>query len=305
MVLKKIKKFLGKCKYKLIIGISIINYKLIYKKNKYKIMKDEEVIDKIIYEKKSLSRYGDGEFKWLLGVKQVSFQENDKKMQEKLINIIQEKNDNLIIGIPRALNSLENLNNDARREWKLFILFYYNSINKYLNIEKKYADTNITRFYIDYEDKSKSYKRLENIKRIWHGKKIIIIEGKKTKLGVGNDLFNNAKSIERIIAPSENAFKVYDEILKVAEKQNKNKIFLLSLGPTATILASDLSKEGFQAIDIGHIDIEYEWLLLGAKSKIPIKGKYVNEAKKYGDLSNEDIEDENYKNSIIEIIEGV
>src|SRR5699024_2091657 len=157
-----------------------------------------------------------------------------KKMQEKLMNIIQEKNDNLIIGIPRALNSLENLNNDARREWKLFILFYYNSINKYLNIEKKYADTNITRFYIDYEDKSKSYKRLENIKRIWHGKKIIIIEGKKTKLGVGNDLFNNAKSIERIIAPSENAFKVYDEILKVAEKQNKNKIFLLSLGPTAT-----------------------------------------------------------------------
>lgn len=301
-MLKKIRKFLGNIKYKVIIFISKIIYKFIYKKNKYKILRDEDVINKIINERKSLSRYGDGEFKWLLGVKQVSFQENNKEMQEKLKKIIIEENKNLLIGIPRALNTLKELNKEAKKEWKLFIFFYYKSIKKYISTEKVYADTNITRFYIDYLDKSKSLEKVNNIKRIWKDRDIIIIEGEKTKLGVGNDLFDNAKSIKRIIAPSKNAYKQYEKILTIAKKQKKDKLFLLSLGPTATILASDLSKEEFQAIDIGHLDIEYEWLLMKAQSKIPVKGKYVNEAKNKGDLSDEKIDDEKYRNSIIEII---
>ena len=51
------------------------------------------------------------------------------------------------------------------------------------------------------------------------------------------------------------------------------------MGQTATALAYDLAKEGFWAIDIGHLDIEYEWFLRKAKDKIKIAGKHVNEAK--------------------------
>ena len=50
------------------------------------------------------------------------------------------------------------------------------------------------------------------------------------------------------------------------------------MGPTATILAYDLHKLGYQSIDIGHVDIEYEWFLRNCTSKIPIVNKYVNEA---------------------------
>ena len=301
-MIRKIKSFLGKLKFGLIIFISKLNYSFIYKKNKYKILNDEDVITKIIKEGKSLSRFGDGEFKWMLGVKQLSFQENNKDMQEKLKKIIREKNSKLIIGIPRALNSLNGLNKNAKKEWKLFIFFYYKLIKKYLNEEKVYADTNITRFYIDYLDKSKCQYKIKNIKKIWENRDVVIIEGEKTKLGVGNDLFENAKSVKRIIAPSKNAYQAYDKIFNIAQKQTKDKIFLLSLGPTATILASDLSKRGYQAIDIGHVDIEYEWLLMKAKEKVPIKGKYVNEAKEKGDLSSIYIYDKYYKDSIIKII---
>lgn len=301
-MIRKIKSFLGKLKFGLIIFVSKLNYSFIYKKNKYKILNDEDVITKIIKEGKSLSRFGDGEFKWMLGVKQLSFQENNKDMQEKLKKIIREKNSKLIIGIPRALNSLNGLNKNAKKEWKLFIFFYYKLIKKYLNEEKVYADTNITRFYIDYLDKSKCQYKIKNIKKIWENRDVVIIEGEKTKLGVGNDLFENAKSVKRIIAPSKNAYQAYDKIFNIAQKQTKDKIFLLSLGPTATILASDLSKRGYQAIDIGHVDIEYEWLLMKAKEKVPIKGKYVNEAKEKGDLSSIYIYDKYYKDSIIKII---
>lgn len=301
--MKKIRKFLGKCKLQMIVILSKIYYLFIYKKNRYKILDDAEIIKKIVNENKSLARFGDGEFKWMLGAKQVSFQDNNKEMQEKLIEIMKEKNENLIIGIPRALNNLQNLNKLAKRIWKTFIYLYYKKVKIFIDENREYADTNITRFYMDYVDKKDCKEKIENLKKIWENRNIIIIEGKKSKLGVGNDLFKKAKSIKRILAPSKNAYSKYNEILSEAIKQDKNAICLISLGPTATILASDLSKKGFQAIDIGHVDIEYEWFKINATEKVPIKGKHVNEAPKMGDLSDEDIEDEEYKKSIIKVIE--
>ena len=71
------------------------------------------------------------------------------------------------------------------------------------------------------------------------------------------------------------------------------------MGPTATILSYDLYKFGYQVIDIGHIDIEYELYLRNASDMIPIPNKYVNEAKK-GNINIGNIKDENYYSQIIE-----
>ena len=116
-----------------------------------------------------------------------------------------------------------------------------------------------------------------------------------------NDLFNNMKSIKRIICPSVNAFKLYDKILNAALKVDKNKLILLALGPTATILAYDLYKAGYQVIDIGHVDIEYEWFIRNSTKIIGIPNKYVNEAKNEN-KNIKDIKDKNYYNQIIEKI---
>jgi hypothetical protein len=37
-----------------------------------------------------------------------------------------------------------------------------------------------------------------------------------------------------------------------------DKLILIALGPTATVLAYDLAKKGYQAIDIGHLPSCYE-----------------------------------------------
>lgn len=36
---------------------------------------------------------------------------------------------------------------------------------------------------------------------------------------------------------------------------------------------------GIQTVDIGHLDVEYNWYKMKAKEKIPVPGKYVNESK--------------------------
>ena len=70
------------------------------------------------------------------------------------------------------------------------------------------------------------------------------------------------------------------------------------MGPTATILSYYLYKLGYQVVDIGHADIEYEWYLKNATTKIKIEGKYVNEAVD-GNSNILEIKDEIYFSQII------
>lgn len=247
-----------------------------FKNNNIKFISDEEVVNRIL-DGCNLSRFGDGEFKWILGAKQNNFQKQDEKMQEKLKKVLTEDNSNLIIGITKSFIDVSDYNKQAKKYWKLF---YYRYGKQLLPLLKKseYANASITRFYMDYENKDDALLRLKNIKRIWDNLDIIIVEGDKTLMGVNNDLFDNAKSVKRIIVPSVNAFDKYELIYDSIKKQSKDVLYLLAIGPTATILASDLSKIGYHAVDIGHLDIEYEWALAGAKKKKKVEGKYVNEA---------------------------
>ena len=277
-------------------------YKRYCKSTKIDFLRDGQVINEIINNNKSLARFGDGEFKWMFGVQHESFQDYDYDLSIKLRKILYKKNENLIIGIPRPLISLENYNNNAKKTWQLFVAMFSKKLKLIIPNDRMYADTNLTRFYMDYIDKSKCIQKINEIKKIWKEKKVVIIEGEKTKLGVNNDLFDECTEIKRIIAPNKNAFKFFYKILYYACLQDKDNIFLISLGPTATILSYELCKRGYKAIDIGHIDIEYEWLKRNAKDKIPINGKYVNEAKKLGDLSNVNIANSDYEKSILKRI---
>lgn len=93
-------------------------------------------------------------------------------------------------------------------------------------------------------------------------------------------MLDNAKSVHRIICPATNAYNAYDKILETAlEKIPKRDdvLVLCLLGPTATVLAYDLFKAGYQAIDMGHVDIEYEWFRSGESYHAKVKGKAVNE----------------------------
>ncbi|MCT2891386.1 DUF1792 domain-containing protein [Streptococcus thermophilus] len=57
----------------------------------------------------------------------------------------------------------------------------------------------------------------------------------------------------------------------------KNLIILLAIGPTATVLSYDLADNGFQVIDIGYLDFEYQWYLMQVKKKTPLENRTVNE----------------------------
>lgn len=59
---------------------------------------------------------------------------------------------------------------------------------------------------------------------------------------------------------------------------------------------------GVQALDLGHLDVQYEYYILRAEKKIALAGKYVNEVEEGRNIT-DSIIDQEYKNSIILEIE--
>ena len=181
-----------------------------------------------------------------------------------------------------------------------FLSYYKLKLLKIINKKKKYYSSFITRFYSHFKDKSNAPKHIKMLKKIWENRDIIIVEGEKSRIGFGNDLFNNTKSIKRILCPAKHAFRVYDKILNAVLKISKDNLILIALGPTASVLAYDLSQLGYQAVDIGHADIQYELYLRNATNMIKIPYKFNNEFDRGKNV--DDLKDANYQSQMIEKI---
>ena len=264
-----------------------------------KIYDDDTTLDEIIHKNKSISRFGDGEFYFMSG-NNIFFQAYNKEMAKRLINIVNSREKNLLIGInlPYKSKFLNRFNLNAKNYFKKFIDHFKFILSKIFKNNEYYSST-ISRFYIDIKSKKNVKKYIKKLKKIWEKRDIVIVEGEKSRLGIGNNLFVNSNSIQRIICPVTNAFNRYQEIINIIKnKVNKDKLILIALGPTATVLSFDLCKLGYQALDIGHIDIEYEWYLRKAKNKIPIKNKYVCE-RRNSQLPFTNVSDINYWKQII------
>lgn len=242
-----------------------------------KIVSIDDTLLKIIIGKYSVSRLGDGEM-LLMDNRSIRFQKSSPQLATRLLEVFQSNRHNHLVCISDTFEELERYNRKARRFWRTHFYIFGHLWDKYLQKDRVYYNTFITRPYMDFMDKSETAHRFELLKKIWDNRDIVFIEGEKSRLGVGNNLFGNAKSVRRILCPAVNAFREYDRILQAALKVEKSALFLLALGPTATVLAYDLCKAGIQAIDIGHVDVEYEWFCMKTTRKVKLPMKYVNEA---------------------------
>lgn len=240
----------------------------------------EKTIQMIINEGKSICRFGDGEFSLIAGEHRHRFHAPSPKLTERLLEVLHSNQDNVLVCISDMYGDLSKYNDDGKYNMRIYLTEEVRRQHyTLLDMNRHYHDTHITRPYAIYADNHTDapQKRFKALKQIWDNRDLLIIEGEKTRLGVGNDLFDNAGNIIRILGPAESAFSRYDDLLAEALKHGKDRLILIAMGATATVLAYDLACSGFQALDIGHIDIEYEWMRAGKGEKVPIKNKYVNE----------------------------
>lgn len=254
----------------------------------YRIMSTRETIDYIIKTKCSVARFGDGEFSIVAYGCGLRFQREDEKLRQSLIDVTRSAEPNLLLCLPYWINMVK------KAEYEKLGPIQKNGIKnnlhdwmKWFSRKQIYGEANISRLTDTVNFKSRK-EQVEYTKKIWEKRNVILIEGSKTRFGVGNDLLDNVVTVSRILGPAESAFDCMDELLNACELECcklQSPLVLLALGPTATVMAWKLQQKGIQAIDIGHLDICYEVSLrndLGGGVPVPrdhpVPGKYTSEA---------------------------
>jgi hypothetical protein len=215
------------------------------------VIDDNATISKIINNNLSVSRFGDGELVYMHGYKH-PWQKAEITLIEDLKKLLNESNNHLLVCIPDFL-----IDNRIKRAginldgWKSPKLALKASIKKNLCYGSAFVFRPLNKILF-------APKTLIHIKKLisyMNSRNVIYVGTKKT--------FKNFIKPKAVIddIPEINAYSVigvlFDSIITTAEKY-ENPLVLVSCGITATVLCSELSKEGIQAIDIGSFFEQYK-----------------------------------------------
>ena len=256
----------------------------------------DQSLDYLLEKAASVIRFGDGEMDLIAG-RSIPYQDFDPELSARLREMMSMKSDeHMMICLPDVFRGLERYSIDAQNFWKAHLQHH---LADYLENCRApwYGSTFISRPYIDLEDKTPSAGYFAKLKKLWQDKDLLIVEGLTSRSGVGNDLFDGARSIKRIICPSRNAYSKLEAIKQAVREHADNRLILTMLGPTAKVLVYDLVQEGYRALDIGHIDSEYEWFQMGASHKIKLSHKHTAEHNFDQDIEFRD--DQDYDSQIV------
>jgi glycosyltransferase family protein len=266
-----------------------------------KIKTIEETLDKIINDKCSIARFGDGEFA-CMKCSRITFHDPSEALARRLKEVLSSNIPNLLIGLPDCFGSLDCYVPYTRKFWRKYMSKKRQMTYSYLDMNRIYYNAFFNRYYLNFNKTEEYYQKcrtyFKKLKDIWKDRDVILLESQEARLGVTNDILDSAKSISRILfCPIKNAFNKYDQILSAFDQLNSEALILAALGPTATVLAYDLCRKGYQAIDLGHISEEYECFL---RKETPLELKSMGREVTMRHASNPD--DPEYKNQIIKKI---
>ncbi|MCC4396534.1 SP_1767 family glycosyltransferase [Limosilactobacillus reuteri] len=264
---------------------------------------NNESLDLILENRKSVVRFGDGEFNLIRG-DSIPYQNYEPELAKRLKKIILRGNfNNTLVCLPDVFKGLNRYNHYAEDFYKSsFFPKNDHFLKEIAQTNNWYGSTFISRPYIDLVDKSKSTATFTKLKQIWQGRDLLIVEGALTRSGVGNDLFADAKSIKRILCPAKDSYQQINQIELAIRANAENRLILLMLGPTAKVIVDDLQDLSNQMIDIGHIDSEYEWFKMGATYKVKLENKHTAEFNFDEDISA--VHDQAYQDGIVARIIG-
>lgn len=238
--------------------------------NSVKVHSIDETIDELLQTNKSLVRFGDGEIVMIKGG-DLMLQKASPEIAEGLAGILAYPYDDLMVTIPGIFDTLSDHRKASRQFWKDHLLFCRKTYEKYCNPDRIYYTTFVSRCYYYAQDRSNCGRWFAKIRKIWENKDVVVVEGTRTHNGVGNDLLDTAASVERIICPPRDAYGAIPRILEACEVYGKDRLFLLSVGVAAKFLALELFQKGYRVLDIGHMDMEYEWYVRQVPDKCKIE----------------------------------
>lgn len=214
-------------------------------KSDIKILDEWETLN-LVEKGRSIGRFGDGELRWMNGVRH-AYNNLNTKTQEKLITILKNNHSNFISCVPTIFGNDLNHLHEGRGSWIKFQKEYGQKVKRWLKADI-YGSAFISR--MDIIPSLKTPKYFDRWKEITKDKKVIGICGEHFSLKEYGNLFHITDEIK---VPSIDAWKFALPIKKIM----KYEVVILSCGFAATIWACEISKIGIQAIDVGKLGRGY------------------------------------------------
>lgn len=211
--------------------------------------KEIETVKNIAKNGYSIARFGDGEFNMCIG-RDKSFQNYNRFLVDRLIQVLNCEHEGLLIGI-NTIASEEDLTDI----WKKFVVRRGNRVLNLLDPTRTYESSTITTVFPKFENEFQIY--VDQLKMIWDKRKVVFVVGKESRFFYEKELFDNIECYEFIYGPAKNAYDVYDVLMAQIMKYGHDWLIMISLGPTATVMAHDLHLKGYQAIDLGQTPSKY------------------------------------------------
>ena len=232
-----------------------------------KILDVPTCIDELLASGKSLCRLGDGECKLIKGIP-LDFQECDERLAQKLLQILSEPQTDCYVGLPRYYwyirDDIERNSNPYHKRYYTFnIPPFRKFFAEHCDESKTYVDACLGG-YMSNKSLEFCAERFKKLKMLFNGRKVLVVAGETVFKNITHDFFDGATQKELLLAPRINAWRHFDEIFNKILTYPEDMIVALILGPTATVLAYELSKRGRIAYDIGHLPKDYDAFMKNA-----------------------------------------
>lgn len=200
------------------------------------VLGERETLD-LVLAGRSLARYGDGEFHLCAG-QPAKAQAFAPRLRDRLQMGLATSGD-CLIGIP---------NIRSKTPKSVFWQAQAPRALRFLVSGREYVSSFITR--PDSAPWIHTADYWGALELLWQDRDVTLVHGGRHGL-TASDL-SSATVVHDIVAPERDAWADYDGLLKAIGTPARA---LLCLGPTATVLAVDLSARGVHAIDLGHVGL--------------------------------------------------
>lgn len=108
-----------------------------------------------------------------------------------------------------------------------------------------------------FKIKSKSDIRYSAFQNILSDENVVLVISENGLVNPYHEIFSFSKTIHYVFCPSIHSHKSWEEILLNCKQYPQNHLFILSAGFLSKIIAFELSKLGYWAIDIGAVPVLY------------------------------------------------
>jgi len=216
----------------------------------------------------SISRLADGEMCLAsgIGVPNSGYQNSSSSIKEALAEVLTCSKPKCKIALPKVFfyRQLPNLspNIDGFADSCFIPQSREGDYFKYIKNEYKYGDAcfGVIKQHYPMINARMANAYYSLFKLLFKDKDVILVTGDNRCLEYDKNLLkdSNIKSFSMLKVPSYNAWDSYDAIKKSLLRLNSsgNKLICLSCGPTASVLAYDLS-DCMRCLDLGHVFGDY------------------------------------------------